>query len=302
MSPHPSRHASRRAFSLIELLVVLSIVATLLGLLAAAVQKARAAAAQVSCSDHLRELGLALHHFENVHGTFPSSGGLTGDPLQLPGWDLDEGPVWGEIRYSLPNPDKTPEDQMGSWCYSILPFLEQEPVYNAISYATPIQVYACPARRTPDAQLCPKHDPVTAGVTYHRKGINPAIKIDYNANGIVIQCHPQPMTRLTDITDGTSTTILLGEKALDPRSYYTGGWYWDEPALIGCNTRIGTSVYRDAPGVPFANNWGSAHTGTCSFLFVDGSIHAVRFGLYSTVVEALLTPQGGEVVANPDGY
>lgn len=300
MSHRQFRHESRRAFSLIELMVVLAIVGTLLGLLAVAVQKVRAAADQVRCKGHLRELGLALHHFENVHGTFPSSGGLYGDPLQLPGWDLDEGPIWAKARFGLPNPDKTPDDQMGSWCYSVLPFIEQQAVYDRISYATPMKLYACPARRTPDAQLCPGHDPVTAGITYHCRGINPAIKIDYNANGLIIQCHPQPMTRMADITDGTSTTILLGEKALDSRCYYTGGWYWDEPALIGCNTRIGTSIYRDSPGVPFANNWGSAHIGTCNFLFVDGSVHALRFGLYSTLVEAMLTPQGGEVVADPD--
>jgi prepilin-type N-terminal cleavage/methylation domain-containing protein len=303
LPPHqPFRWRSRQAFSLIELLVVVGIVALLTGLILAGVEKARVAAYQASCKNHLRQLGLAMHLFHGVNGCFPSSGGWVKDLVASPlGWDLDDPSEWARARFSFPDPNKSAEDQMGSWCYSILPFLEQDNAYQTLNYAAPLKVYVCPARRSAEAQTCPVKDPVNPGVTYYFAGINPWSKTDYNANGLVIQCHPVPMTRITDITDGTATTILLGEKSLDPRNYTTGAWFWDEPVFVGCNARTGTSVYRDQQGVPFQNNWGSAHPANASFLFVDGSVRPLRFGLASGIMEALLTPQGGEKVGE-DNY
>jgi prepilin-type processing-associated H-X9-DG protein len=97
--------------------------------------------------------------------------------------------------------------------------------------------------------------------------------------------------------DGTSQTILIGEKALDPSIYPTGSWFWDEPFFLGSTPgtrRGGTEVIRDEPGSDFADNWGSAHTSDAQFLFCDGSVQSLRFG--SPFVKALLTPNGGEVI------
>jgi prepilin-type processing-associated H-X9-DG protein len=202
------------------------------------------------------------------------------------------------VRFSLPDPHKAPRDQLGSWIYSILPFLGQDGAYQRLEYGAPLPLYACPARRTGAAQTCPVIDPVNPGITYDTAGINPWSRTDYNANGLLIQCNPHPMMTLNEVTDGTSTTVLAGEKSLDPRNYLTGAWFWNEPAFVGCNSRTGTSLYRDQPGVPYANNWGSAHPGGAGFLFVDGSVRALRFGLHSSAVEALLTPQGGDEAGN----
>ena len=103
---------------------------------------------------------------------------------------------------------------------------------------------------------------------------------------------------LVDITDGTSNTILAGEKSMDPRAYNDGGWLWDEPFATGDNggnSRNGRSVFRDTPGVPYANNWGSNHTAGVQFLFGDGDVRMIRFGVPSGTMTSFLSPAGGEI-------
>jgi hypothetical protein len=114
------------------------------------------------------------------------------------------------VRLSFPDPSLGPKEQLGSWTYSILPFLEQEAAYAKIDFGASQPLYACPTRRTGAAQVCPAHDPVNRGITYDTAGINPWSKTDYNANGLIIQCFPHPLARLSDITDGTATALLVG--------------------------------------------------------------------------------------------
>jgi prepilin-type N-terminal cleavage/methylation domain-containing protein len=121
---------ARRAFTLIELLVVIAIISVLMGLLLPAVQKAREAASRAQCANHLKQIGLALHHYENVHGKLP--------PSRLGGAN----------------------DALATWAVLILPFVEQENLYrqwnvagtyyqqNAPARTTPVKIYFCPSRRT----------------------------------------------------------------------------------------------------------------------------------------------------------
>ena len=123
-------------------------------------------------------------------------------------------------------------------------------------------------------------------------------KADYAANALVVPNRPK-VVRIADITDGTSNTLLAGEKSLDPKNYLSGTWCFDEPFFSGGSAgtaRFGTKVLHDAPGVNFQNNWGSAHPGVCNVLFCDGHVSGLSFTTGPGVVQALLTPNGGETV------
>ena len=104
----------RNAFTLIELLVVIAIIGILVGLLLPAVQKVREAAARMACSNNLKQIGLALHNYVSVNGGFPTAG---------QGSD-----------YSVNPPDTEYIDGAG-YHARILPFIEQNPVYNAINFS-----------------------------------------------------------------------------------------------------------------------------------------------------------------------
>jgi prepilin-type N-terminal cleavage/methylation domain-containing protein len=303
-----AQHRSR-AFTLIELLLVISLIAVLLGLLFPAVQQVRSAAVRAQCRNNLRQIGLGLHAFHDTHRFFPHSGGLP------PGGNKAPTPTiattikkWGvgDPRYAAPL-------QPGPWTYSILPFIEQTDAYQNQVYAVAVKSYMCPARGRQNPQTVPPQDPVFTGVTYTNGGINPWGKTDYAGSVYVmlgnlgLSGNPARATmvkgkteRIADITDGLSNTILVGEKSLDTRAYNTGGWFWDEPIFAGGGAggtvRGGSLVLRDGKEIDFGNNWGSAHDSVTYFLFGDNSVREIAYSVPQKTMRALLTPAGGEVV------
>lgn len=124
------RPMTRAGFSLIELLVVIAIISMLMGLLMPAVQKAREAASRIACANNLKQLGLAMHHYENVNQVLP--------PTRL------------RVGYA-------------TWAVLILPYIEQDNLYNRwdlkrtyydqsdVARLTAVRLYFCPSRRTPSS-------------------------------------------------------------------------------------------------------------------------------------------------------
>lgn len=117
--------------------------------------------------------------------------------------------------------------------------------------------------------------------------------IGSNANVAVPPVYTSSPIRITDITDGSSNTLLVGEKAMDVRTYTTGDWYYDDPALCGGangTVRSGTNVFQDMNGDPvglgtfFVNNWGSSHTGGCQIVLCDGSVRNLKYKYDATTL------------------
>ncbi len=295
-------HRSRSAFTLIELLVVIAIISVLIGLLIAAVQRVRESASRAACANNLRQIGLALQMHHDALNVFPSNGSWDGKQ-KIRATDGTEIIVTvQDVTLPFPwalgvgEPNRRPADQTGSWAYAILPFLEQDNMHRQRAWTEPFKLYACPARRPATAQL-----PTADEYGSYNGGGWTWGKTDYAANRFAIPNRPRCL-RLAAFSDGTSSTVLVGEKAMHPKNYTTGTWYWDEPFFTGGaggTQREGKVVLRDASdmGLKFQYNWGSPHTAGAHFVFADGSVRPVLHGTDPSRVGALLTPNGGEVVA-----
>jgi len=321
-----------RGFTLIELLVVIAIIGILIALLLPAVQKVREAANRMSCTNNLKQIGLALHNFHDSNGFFPKSGfginpSSTGvdrpvlDPVtHLPNY-ISRVQNGSTAYRGLGMSDRGPKEQPGSAFWCILPFIEQENAYRLKDYSVVVKNFICPSRGRQQPQIAPNPDPIYNGTNSPQTDVwNPEghpnlwCKTDYAINRAIspVGTTSGPLG-IKDISDGTANTVLAGEKAMDRALYNTGTWWYDEPALSG-NTagtsRGGTNgiLFPDVTlTVHDANEYftqgggafGSAHTGGVQFLFCDGSVHSIPFGTPAAIMILLLNPNDGMVVEIP---
>ncbi len=296
------RRSDREGLTLIELLVVIAIIAILIGLILPAVQKVREAANRIQCANNLKQIGLAFQMYHDQRNAFPNNGGWDGKQSIL---STDGTPTYVYTKdLVLPNPfywgvgdpNRTGADQTGSWAFALLPYIEQQNMSNTRTWTDPVKVYVCPSRR--QAVALPAHDD-DRGI-YNGGGWTWG-KTDYAANALVVPNRSLPLVSISGITDGTSHTLLAGEKAMDPDYYSTGSWYWDEPFFLGgsdSTSRKGNGLLHDKKGGFYQarENWGSAHAAGANFLFCDGSVHLIAYGTSAQTIQALMTPAGGEVV------
>ncbi len=296
---------SRRGFTLIELLVVIAIIAILIALLLPAVQQAREAARRTQCRNNLKQLGLAIHNYHDSNNTFPTGGFYQGAGN---GTGL-------------------------SWLVAILPFIDQAPLYNSFNFnavaytdATnlalalkPIPGYQCPSSNKLFSANSGENSGGVATSTAHYYGImgptnalnNPRTGQAYPYSnavsghggfgraGILLR---QETTRIRDITDGTSQTLMVGEISWnDANSYrvYTRGCDGSPcGAIKNIVTGINLTPYNGSNN--FNNvSFGSQHVGGCHFLMGDGTVQFIGqnidFGLYVS----LSTRDQGETTSFP---
>ncbi len=292
----------RSAFTLVELVVVIAIVAVLIGLLLPAVAKVRSASDNVTCSNNLRQIGVALTQFHDQNRVFPSNGGwdgkqqipsITGDLFTPSTFDYTTNQLY---KFGVGQPNVKAQEQTGSWGYAILPYMDQESLYLQPLWDVGVPSYVCPARRSPVAT--PVVDEDAWGI-YKAGGFEWA-RTDYGVN--LGAFSPRPKCYSTErFTDGLSTTVLVGERAYDA-AVQAKSWYFDESFYVGSSkgtSRGAPGLSPDGRGINYKDNWGSAHIIGVYFLFGDSSVRLQSFETDVDTMIALLTPDGEEVVSAP---
>jgi prepilin-type processing-associated H-X9-DG protein len=288
--------------------VVIAIIGVLIGLLIPAVQKVREAANRTRCQNNLHQIGLALHNYHANYDCFPA----------------------GYVCQTKPDPDYTAPGW--GWAALLLPYIEQQdlarqinsglPVEDASNLAvrtTVVKLYVCPAdRSTGIFTVLDKNGAALAQAATNSYAASHGVGVDLDEelddfNGMFSR---NSHVRVADVTDGTSNTIAIGE-----RGSFLTQTPWAGAISFG-TTRItpgapvnNPNIVEDAPTQVLAHidiepindpaadseDFFTPHPGAAMMLFADGSVRPVSITTSLTVLQALVTRNGGEVV-NPESY
>lgn len=307
----------RRAFTLVELLVVIAIIGILVGLLLPAVQAAREAARRMSCSNNMKQIGLAMHNYESAHKKLPF------------GWN-NHGTLWSAM---------------------ILPYMEQSNLYNTLTFSeavnwgannrnraaaeTVVAAYRCPSMPLPEhmnyngiPERVPASYRVVGGTIVSSDDKSTRVGVPGLAAGATNSFEDAVLdgsfyacsaTRFGDIVDGLSNTILVGESHTDPAFTKDGQgmdfWAIGSSQVDPCNCRGGSggTEASEAAGsmivsinaqlrTPAINGklmevaFGSYHAGGAMFLMGDGSVTFLTDSTDLQVYRAAASRNGGEAL------
>jgi prepilin-type processing-associated H-X9-DG protein len=287
----------------VELLVVIAIIGVLVALLLPAVQAARESARRIQCQNHMKQFGLAFQNHHDQLSHLPTNGfgfSWVGDP------DLGFG-----------------TEQPGGWPFNILPFCEGKTIYDIAAgkvgqpkmadlskmVGTPVKFFNCPSRRPPQVY------PITGMTATNFEFVPLGAKLDYAVCGgdqEVVQLNGTPMPpipqqweytgicyarskiRLSEVTDGTSNTMMVGEKQLCVQNYRNGLDGGDNENLYtgfntdttrstnnrktGNNNQIRFPPRRDGRDITI-NVFGSAHPGGFNITLCDGSVRVINYNI-----------------------
>ena len=340
LPPRQTRFARSSGFTLIELLVVIAIIGVLIALLLPAVQAAREAARRAQCSNNMKQLGIAMHNYHDVVGSFPT------------------------LLWALPGNNGLPNNTFRASFYQmLLPYLEQTPVYNAINFNVPfargpdngtinltalttkITVFMCPSDPSPPQSQYSRWDSgVGPSGSNGQAPLGPKLCYFVNAGdnttGVANNTSPWPFTSLPqvrpnafgngttctgiicrqggtwgirDITDGTSNTFAIGESLYESCNWFS----WPNPngnyafTSVPNNWKItifenvgygdGTNRLHNSGNWVPCFGFRSQHPGITQFLFADGRVTAIKDSINRNIYRALSTRNMSEVIS-ADAY
>lgn len=291
------RSPRETGFTLIELLVVIAVIGILIALLLPAVQTAREAARLTQCANNLRQIGLAIELYEERYEVYPTG--------------RDTSNQWGV-----------------SWAFRLLPHLEQVGIYESMDYKqradspanayamrTPVATFVCPSRRSPKADRNFDDNDSPSRV----RGV--AAPGDYAANNgrtfnfylqqtnwqgnVSGPIHSFSRVRRTQVSDGTSNTLAVGERHIPPpRSSSPGFEHYDigDCAFFAADNpwTIFASTGPGFPTGPLDNDrtkFGSVHGNLAQFVFLDGRVCTLGYSVSLSVLQALSTIADGTPIS-----
>ncbi len=317
-----------RGFTLIELLVVIAIIAILIGLLLPAVQKVREAAARMSCSNNLKQIGLAIHNYHDANNKLPvSQYGDYSDPAAFGGFSYNS--------------------QSWSFLAFILPYMEQDNVYrtgnipaaslgSSAATGQAVKTYLCPSDQMSSLRTFNQRSRYAGSNSYlvgltNYKGVlgsnfnygdyaNASPNFTnggdgfWGANGLFSLDKWKGPVTLVGISDGTSNTFMVGEDMWTPE-YANGnqpgnGFSWAHAVEATLTCAMPPNYIKHTNGTPInvtstdQAEWGSyhgfksKHTGGVQFVYADGSVHFVRDAIPLSTYRALASYAGGEVLVD----
>ena len=295
---------NRRAFTLIELLVVIAIIAVLIGLLLPAVQKVREAASRLNCQNNLKQIGLAALNFESTIGGLPPR----------------------RNGFSVSGPRR-------GWGPSILPYVEQTALAgtyrfdkdfyapeNAGNISVPLKLFSCPSSPAGRSVVVVQAGFTSVGAAGDYFGANSFQSNLYgnaalNGNNTITAMQDDANRPITDITDGTSNTLLVTEQAGRPDYYILGSkqatnsglsnaanWGpWASYQVFAVQVFGSDGKTKDGTGGPCTINCNNSqgvyafHTGGADAVYCDGSVHFMRSSMSANTLFGLVTVNGGEI-------
>lgn len=305
------QQSQKRGFTLIELLVVIAIIAILIALLLPAVQQAREAARRSTCKNNLKQLALALHNYHDTHRVFP------------PGY-IDSDITAGDTAAG-------DDRNLLGWGAMILPFVDQAPLYKSIGTATTNFSLDWPTNAITQAKtilpafICPS-DPMEGLNTDLKQSGQLVGKSNYAASTVdslsLGMFYANSGTKIRDITDGTSNTVLLGERTTQdevstgtscnggPCTFSAGLWIGARLTNSGSASFAGGADYRSCffrlGGTTYGINGGSqgysnqyvtssTHVGGAHFAFADGRVRFLSENTDATTLFRIKTFSGDDI-------
>ncbi len=308
----PLPRPARRGFTLLELLVVLAILGVLIGLLLPAVQKVREAANRARCQNHLKQLALAVHGYHDSYRHFPRNGGCC-NPNAVPG-------QWSWIAKLLPNLEQGTLYARGNLAAQPAVKAAQPGLGNVSAATKVIPVLLCPSddaaaegTRTDRSDLAGVPIGLTnyqgcSGANWkwgpfaHRTVADADGTFNGNGldrgNGIFYRNDTANKLRIASITDGTSTTFLIGEAIPGMNQWCAWPYAGNANATCAIPPNHGLRPPTTVKPSDFtqAFSFRSRHTGGLHFAFADASVRFVGDSIDLSLYRALATIKGGEIL------